>query len=251
MFAAALDAGTPCWWVAGDEVYGNAPKLRLPRRARYRVRARGGQGPPDHDRHRHAQGRLTAAEAVLAAAQRLTRPPKASGCTTGPGSRPPTPRWPAPRASTSCWSGAPSAPASWRSIAPTHHDRQSWPHWWESPAAVGRSKKRSSPARSSPPWTNTRPAPGPPGAAGRCWPCSLTLLTVMAATGPTRHTNDGLITLTRNEIRRPQPLRRPVGEILHRLHWSRWRRRHQARAHACHSADRKHNSHDHDLRLEY
>jgi hypothetical protein len=82
------------------------------------------------------------------------------------------------------------------------------------------------------------------------------LLTVMAATGPTRHTNDGLIALTRNEIRRlfsalTQPLRRPVGEILHRLHWSRWRRRHQARAHACHSADRKHNSHDHDLRLEY
>jgi len=26
MIAAALDAGTPCWWV--DEVYGNAPKLR-------------------------------------------------------------------------------------------------------------------------------------------------------------------------------------------------------------------------------
>jgi hypothetical protein len=174
MIAAALDAGTPCWWVAGDEVYGNAPKLRPPRRARYRVRARGGQGPPDHHRHRHAQGRLTAAEAVLAAAQRRTRPPKASGCTTGPGSRPPTPRWPAPRASASCWSGAPSAPASWRSIAPTHHGRPSWPHWWESPAAVGRSKKRSSPARSSPPWTNTRSAPGPPGAAGRCWPCSLT-----------------------------------------------------------------------------
>jgi SRSO17 transposase len=28
MIPAALDAGTPCWWVAGDEVYGNAPKLR-------------------------------------------------------------------------------------------------------------------------------------------------------------------------------------------------------------------------------
>ena len=28
MIAAALDAGTPCAWVAGDEVYGNAPKLR-------------------------------------------------------------------------------------------------------------------------------------------------------------------------------------------------------------------------------
>jgi SRSO17 transposase len=26
MFAAALDAGTPCWWVAGDEVYGQRPE---------------------------------------------------------------------------------------------------------------------------------------------------------------------------------------------------------------------------------
>ena len=61
-------------------------------------------------------------------------------------------------------------------------------------------------------------------------------LSVMAATQPAARsrTDDPLIPLTRNEIRRlftgllssrPHP---------NQLHWSRWRRRHQATARACH-----------------
>jgi hypothetical protein len=60
-------------------------------------------------------------------------------------------------------------------------------------------------------------------------------LSVLAAAQPEGSTHDQLIPLTRNEIRRlftglcrqpPAPRRQ--------LHWSRWRRRHQATARACH-----------------
>jgi hypothetical protein len=46
----------------------------------------------------------------------------------------------------------------------------------------------------------------------------------------------GLIPLTCNEIRHllTTVVIRPVLDAAHRLHWSRWRRRHQARARASH-----------------
>lgn len=62
-------------------------------------------------------------------------------------------------------------------------------------------------------------------------------LSVIAATQPDPAHEDGLIALTRNEIRRLFTMLTaalPAHDILHRLHWSRWRRRHQARARACH-----------------
>jgi hypothetical protein len=60
-------------------------------------------------------------------------------------------------------------------------------------------------------------------------------LSVMTATQPPRDPGSGLIPLTRNEIRRLftaviTPIRQPA----HILHWSVWRRRHQARARASH-----------------
>jgi hypothetical protein len=62
-------------------------------------------------------------------------------------------------------------------------------------------------------------------------------LSVLAATQPddSRTHRDQLIPLTRHEIRRlftglcPQPTTPAL-----QLHWSRWRRRHQATARACH-----------------
>ncbi|MFF4140849.1 IS701 family transposase [Streptomyces sp. NPDC001698] len=51
-----------------------------------------------------------------------------------------------------------------------------------------------------------------------------------------RPVTDGLIPLTCNEIQRlfTTLLFRPVHDAAHRLHWSAWRRRHQARAQASH-----------------
>jgi hypothetical protein len=68
-------------------------------------------------------------------------------------------------------------------------------------------------------------------------PARLRLLSVLAATQPGNghRRDDRLIPLTRNEIRRlftglSQQLPAPALQ----LHWSRWRRRHQATARACH-----------------
>ena len=54
--------------------------------------------------------------------------------------------------------------------------------------------------------------------------------------GTRRGRADGLIPLTCNEIRRlfTTLVVRPVHDVAHRLAWSAWRRRHQARAQASH-----------------
>jgi SRSO17 transposase len=62
-------------------------------------------------------------------------------------------------------------------------------------------------------------------------------LAVLAATERTRHPPpDGLIALTCNELQRlfAALVVRPLRNALHRLRWSVWRRRHQARARTCH-----------------
>jgi SRSO17 transposase len=60
-------------------------------------------------------------------------------------------------------------------------------------------------------------------------------LSVMTATEPAPEPGSGLIRLTRNEIRRLLTLAiQPVHDVAHALHWSTWRRTHQARAHASH-----------------
>jgi hypothetical protein len=62
-------------------------------------------------------------------------------------------------------------------------------------------------------------------------------LVVAAATHRTRHPPPpGLISLTCNEVQHllAALLARPAGDLGHRLRWSLWRRRHQARARACH-----------------
>jgi SRSO17 transposase len=62
-------------------------------------------------------------------------------------------------------------------------------------------------------------------------------LSVMAATEPPPDTAHGtaLIAFTRNEIRRLLAAAlAPIHRLEHLLHWSKWRRQHQARARACH-----------------
>jgi SRSO17 transposase len=78
----------------------------------------------------------------------------------------------------------------------------------------------------------------------RCWYRWVTLamlahafLVVAAVTERTRRPPpSGLIGLTCNEIQHlfAALLARPVGDLAHRLRWSLWRRRHQARARTCH-----------------
>jgi SRSO17 transposase len=62
-------------------------------------------------------------------------------------------------------------------------------------------------------------------------------LVVLAATDRTRHPPPpGLIGVTCNELQHLYAalVARPVGDLGHRLRWSLWRRRHQARARTCH-----------------
>jgi SRSO17 transposase len=63
----------------------------------------------------------------------------------------------------------------------------------------------------------------------------------------------GLIALTASEIRHlfTRPVSHARHGIRHLLHWSRWRRRHQARARECHHRRQTANSRDHEQRLEY
>ena len=79
-------------------------------------------------------------------------------------------------------------------------------------------------------------------------------LAVAALTERTRNSCPfGLIGLTCNELQHlfAALTAAPAGELGHRLHWSLWRRRHQARARTCHYDDRPPgNIRDHDQRLE-
>jgi len=63
------------------------------------------------------------------------------------------------------------------------------------------------------------------------------LLVVLAATHRTRHPpSPGLISLTCNDVQHlfAALVAVPVVDVSHRLRWSVWRRRHQARARTCH-----------------
>jgi hypothetical protein len=63
------------------------------------------------------------------------------------------------------------------------------------------------------------------------------LLVVLAASDRTRHPLPArLISLTCNEVQHllATLLARPAGNLSHRLRWSLWRRRQQARARICH-----------------
>ena len=88
---------------------------------------------------------------------------------------------------------------------------------------------------------------------------ALAALAVLAICAADAATNDppetGLLKLTINEVRRLMNtlLIRPLRSLTHCLHWSQWRRRHQARARRCHYTRRLslESSDDHEWRLSY
>ena len=147
-----------------------------------------------------------------------------------------------------------SATASWRSTAPTPLTRYPLPCSCRSPGRGGR--------------------PGDGFAGGkelaaldehqvRSWTSwhrwtilallAHAFLSVLAGQAAASHPDDEqLIPLTRHEIRRLLTgLSRQLAAPAAQLHWSRWRRRHQATARTVTTADEPKHPHDHELSLEY
>ena len=242
MITRALDAGTPAAWVTADEVYGQDPALRA-------ELARRGLGYVLAIPKPHLITTPAGACTAIKLAKRL--PARAwQRMSAGPGAK--GPRW-----------------YDWALIEATDPavTDGGGPHWLlirrgisdgeyafyrahaPRPGAAGPAGEGSRvavedrgrvrrPARNSPPWTSTRSAAGPPGTGGPSWPCSPAR---SCPSWPPPRPDDG------------QPRRRPADpadpprdpQAVHRpgpaaaapaiqLHWSRWRRRHQATARACH-----------------
>jgi SRSO17 transposase len=241
MISRALDAGTPAAWVTGDEVYGQDPQLRaeIARRGLGYVLAVAKTHPVTTGIGTRPVGEL-ARRLPARAWQRLSAGPSAKG-----------PRW-----------------YDWALIEATGPAATSGdgPHWLLIRRRISDGELAFYRARAP------RPVPlaqlvhvagsrwkVEDGFAGgkelaaldehqvRSWTSwhrwtilallAHAFLSVLAATAPhnPRPHADQLIPLTRNEIRRlftglgQQPT--APGK---QLHWSRWRRRHQATAQACH-----------------
>lgn len=247
MIGAALDAGTPCAWVAADEVYGNAPQLRAELVAR-------GLGyvlaiPKDHristDTGSHTAQEL-AAGLPKRAWRRRSAGPGAKGQRRYDWARIPTidPAVPG-EAGARGWhwllirrSRRTGELAFYRAFAPRRTTldalvRVAGRRWAVEEAFQSGKELAALDEHQVRTWTSWRR-----------WTLLAMLahafLTVLAATQPTpRPDGEDLIPLTRHEIRRlftglnpTSPSR--VANAVHRLRWSGWRRRHQARARACH-----------------
>ena len=245
MIGSALDAGTPCSWVAGDEVYGNAPQLR----ADLVERGIGYVLAVARD-HRITTGTGTHRAEELAARlpqrawRRISAGPGAKGQrlydwariqTTDPAVAPDAAtrgrHWLLIRRSIRT-----GELAFYRAHAPlrtklTTLVRVAGRRWAVEEAFQSGKELTGLDEHQVRTWTSWRR-----------WTLLAMLahafLTVLAATQPEAE-QDGLIALTRNEIRRlfsalTLATGHPINDVAHRLHWSRWRRRHQARARACH-----------------
>ena len=241
MIGRVLDAGTPAAWVAADEVYGQDPQLRdeLARRGLGYVLAVAKSHPVTTGTSVRPAGEL-ARRLPARAWQRLSAGPGAKGprwydwafievtdpAVTG-GSGPhwllirrrisdgeyafyrahasgPVPLAQLVKVAGSRWKIEEGFAASKELAALDEHQVRSWTSWHR--------------------WTIL--------ALLAC-----AFLSVLAATQPDhrdRH-DDPLIPLTRNEIRRLfTGLRQQPLSPRTQLHWSQWRRRHQATARACH-----------------
>ena len=239
MITRALDAGTPAGWVAADEVYGQDPQLRaeLARRGLGYVLA-----------IRKSDQVLTPAGPLPAAELARRLPARAwQRLSAGPGAR--GPRW-----------------YDWALIeaADPAVTKGQGPHWLLIRRRISDGELAFYRARAP------RPVPlallvhvagsrwkVEDGFAGgkelaaldehqvRTWVSwhrwtilallAHALLSVLASQAAGRPGDRQLIPLTRHEIRRLLTgLSRQLAEPATQLHWSRWRRRHQATARACH-----------------
>lgn len=238
MIGRALDAGVAASWVASDEVYGGNPHLRtdLERRGIGYVLA----VACDHRLAPHG-GKFRADALVAKFPKRAWQKPSAGAgakgqrfSTTGPWPTSPI-RGPA---TTNSSSAATGAPVNWPSTAATQPPGFRCPPWCGSPDADGRSRRPSSPASAWPDSTNTRSEAGPPGTAGSPSPCSPTPSSPSSAPTNTHATPEAgrVDTAHCNEIQHlfTALVVRPGHSPAHRLDWSQWRRRHQARSQASH-----------------
>ncbi|MCX5188836.1 transposase [Streptomyces mirabilis] len=155
-----------------------------------------------------------------------------------------TTTWPGDRRThpsrTSCWCPAPAS--GWRKRSNSPSPPADWPTTKYGPSTAGtgtrawpRSPPPSSPSRTRPPCANRAP-PAPPASPGRPphrqQPTQGDIADPTSSIPPVRFTAYEISRLI--VVLRPQP---PQDERITRgLHWSAWRRRHQALARACHRA---------------
>jgi len=240
MIARALDAGTPAAWATADEVYGQDPQLRA-------ELARRGLGYVLAVAKSHPVTTGTGARPAIEWARRL--PVRAwQRLSAGPGAK--GPRW-------YDWAfievtdpAVTGGGLHWLLIRRRISDGEYAFYRAHAPGPAPLAQLvRVAGSR----WTIEEGFAAGKELAGldehqvRCWTSwhrwtilallAHAFLSVLAAAQPGRgHPRDGpLIPLTRNEIRRLftglcQQLAAPALQ----LHWSRWRRRHQATARACH-----------------
>lgn len=248
MIGAALDAGTPCSWVAGDEVYGNAPALRADlakRRVGYVLAI-----ARDH--------RITTADGTFKAEDLAVRLPKRAWRrhSAGAGAK-------GQRLYDWAW-----IPTTDPAVASDDGVARRGRHWLLIRRSIRTGElafyRAHAPARvklailarvAGRRWTVEEAFQSGKELAAldehqvRTWTSwhrwtvlamlAHAFLAVMAATQSSPQGEHDLIALTLNEIRRLfsaliDAVDDAVHAISHRLHWSRWRRRHQARARACH-----------------
>jgi SRSO17 transposase len=235
MIGAALDAGVPAAWVAGDEVYGADPALRaeLERRRIGYVLAVAKDHPV-----------ITAAGKLRADAL-TARLPRASWqrLSAGPGAK-------GHRDYDWAWVAIePGRPGChWLLLRRSRHTGELAYYRCWSPRHVPLAAYVRVAGRR---WTTAENFQAGKGLAGldehqvRTWTAwhrwvtlamlALAFLTIAAVTQPTTQPA-GLIPLTRNEIARlAATLTSPSAQLTARqLQWSGWRRRHQHRARTCH-----------------
>ena len=263
MLERALDAGVPAGWVTGDEVYGGDGRLRpgwnaadwpyvLAVKATQPLWAATAQGPAE------VQARTLVAglpSTGVAAAERRGWRQGPAGLRLGRVALV-RPGW-AGRGLLAAGPAPPDRPASWPTTPAPGRRARRWASWCGSPARAGRSRSASRPARARSAWTTTRSAARTPGIGTSPWrwwrrrswrwsaracstrrPCPPGVSARGAAEraelpGPP---GSDLCWLSMAEVRRlllglvwwTPPGVRQV------LWWSRWRRRHQARARHYH-----------------
>jgi SRSO17 transposase len=242
MLTRALDAGVPAAWVTGDEVYGADPRLRaeLERRGSvmcWRWPATTGWSPP---------GTPTASTPCAGVSRRghgsrcrAARAPKATAWTTGRSS-----------ASTMATPILAARLGSWLLVRRNRKTRElAFYHCWTPRPAALATLVRVAGRR----WTIEERFQTSKGLVGldqhqvrrwRSWYRWTTLAMLahafLVVAAVTDHTRDpappGLIAVTCNEVQHlfAALVARPAGDRGHRLRWSAWRRRHQARARTCH-----------------
>ncbi|MGI5144043.1 IS701 family transposase [Streptomyces sp. CA-106110] len=173
------------------------------------------------------------------------------GSSPGDGRRPPpgaTTTWPGarPRPPWKSWSVYPGPAGEWRKRSSSRSRPPGWPitRCVPSTAGTGTSPWPSWPrpswlSRPRPPPATRSPPPAPTASRRSCTPAWTRLPATQGdLADPTSPTGTAAIAFTAYEIARllwvmaPQPT--PAERIRHGLHWSWWRRCHQAVARACH-----------------